>query len=138
MNDILQLLDRSRATDEFRASFQQFVRTGSADERIRFNAGSPPVKVQRTIAKLLQNHAEFPVDHVEVEGRSGCEFFRGTLRMFGVDEERQIRFDWDCRWKAEQQGWTDAFGFPDQIRAAREFGYDCFRGWAELEPAQLQ
>ena len=33
------------------------------------------------------------------------------------------------RWRAEQQGWVDAFGFPDQIRAADEFGWNCFHRW---------
>ncbi|HEX8695519.1 MAG TPA: hypothetical protein VF746_24110, partial [Longimicrobium sp.] len=42
-----------------------------------------------------------------------------------------VRFVWDCKWKAEQHGWHDYFGFPDQGRAAREFGYDCFRAWVE-------
>ena len=40
-------------------------------------------------------------------------------------------FTWCCRWRAEQEGWKDYFGFPDQIRAAREFGWDCFQRWSE-------
>jgi hypothetical protein len=44
-----------------------------------------------------------------------------------------VRFYWDCKWKAQEQGWTDYFGFPDQMRAAREFGYDCFRSWNQLQ-----
>ena len=44
---------------------------------------------------------------------------------------RRVRFHWDCKWRALQEGWTDYFGFPDQVRAAREFGHDCFRLWEE-------
>jgi hypothetical protein len=42
-----------------------------------------------------------------------------------------LKFDfvWDCQWRAVQQGWTDHFGLPDQIRAAREFGWRCFQHW---------
>jgi hypothetical protein len=46
-----------------------------------------------------------------------------------------IEFAWDCRWRAQQQGWVDAFGFPDQIRAADEFGWNCFQHW---QPVQAQ
>jgi len=61
---------------------------------------------------------------VEIEGRSGCSNFTGECRLEpgGV----RITFDWDCAWKARVEGLT-AYGFPDQQRAAQQFGYDCFR-----------
>ena len=46
-------------------------------------------------------------------------------------------FHWDCKWRAQQQGWVDYFGFPDQTRAAREFGFDCFRSWVEEEVSPI-
>ena len=36
------------------------------------------------------------------------------------EDVRTVRFHWDCKWKAQQEGWSDYFGFPDQMRAARE------------------
>ena len=38
-------------------------------------------------------------------------------------------FVWDCRWRAEREGYVDYFGFPDQARAAREFDWQCFQVW---------
>ena len=49
-----------------------------------------------------------------------------------MEGERQVRFHWDCKWRAQQEGWVDYFGFPDQIRAAREFGWRCFERWEPL------
>ena len=65
----------------------------------------------------------------QVDARSGCSDFVGTAVVEGGGESRVIRFAWDCRWRAEQEGWVDAFGFPDQIRAADEFGWNCFHRW---------
>lgn len=124
-------LEQSRATDEFCSAVADFLATRKANPRIRFEATSPDVKVERMLAKLLAEYPQLAIEWVEIRATSGCEFFRGTATV-GVDgDERRIRFHWDCRWKAEQMGWTDCFGFPDQARAAREFGYDCFRGWEE-------
>jgi hypothetical protein len=131
---ILEYLERSAATDSFRAALADFVRTGRSGDTIRFGYGCPPVKVERTITKVLEEYPGFPLESIEVDGASGCEFFRGTAILRGAGEERRVRFWWDCKWRAQQEGWTDWFGFPDQTRAAREFGHDCFRQFAE-EPA---
>jgi hypothetical protein len=40
--------------------------------------------------------------------------------------ELKYDFAWDCSWRARQEGWFDFWGAPDQIRAAGEFGYQCF------------
>jgi hypothetical protein len=129
-----QLLERSRASEPFRAAVAEFLRTGRASERITFDPYSPPVKVERTLAKALEEYPELPLESIDVRGASGCEFFRGTAVLRAGGEERVVRFHWDCKWRAEQEGWKDWFGLPDQARAAREFGYDCFRIWEE-QPA---
>ena len=131
---ILDFLDRSRAADGFRAAVHDFLHRGLPNERVHFDGYAPAVKVERTLAKLLESLPELAIEAVEIDGRSGCEFFRGTATVRAADgAELTVDFDWDCRWRAEQQGWTDFFGLPDQIRAAREFGYDCFRRW-DVQP----
>ena len=126
-----QSLARSRATAAFRDAADAFARSGRPNDRIGFSLYCPPVKVERALTKLLEEYPALELDRVEVRGSSGCEFFRGDLSAFAGDDELRVRFYWDCKWKAVQQGWTDYFGFPDQTRAAREFGYDCFRQWEE-------
>lgn len=129
---LTQLLERSRAREPFRASVSEFLQNGQPNERLTFDPYSPPVKVARTLTKLLLEHPELEIDRVEIDGASGCEFYRGSLRIQTAETQRTVRFHWDCRWRALEEGWTDYFGFPDQARAAREFDYDCFRIW-EME-----
>lgn len=117
------LLERSKATEPFKQAVRDLQR-GVENDRIATNAGSPPVKVLRAIAKLLEQHADVPIERVQVEGRSGCSDYVGRLTV--EPGPLVIAFAWDCRWKADQLGWRDGFGFPDQIRAAREYGYQCF------------
>jgi hypothetical protein len=124
-------LQRSRATEPFRDAVAAFLRDRRSGERIAFHLHSPPVKVERTLTRVLEAYPELEIERVEIEGVSGCEFFRGRATIHAEDQVRRVRFHWDCRWRAEQEGWTDYFGFADQTRAAREFGYDCFRTWEE-------
>jgi hypothetical protein len=128
---ILDLLERSRSSAEFGEALRQFLRDGRPNDRVDFG-GAPPVKVERTLTRLLEAYPELPIDAVEVDARSGCEFFRGTATVRAANERRRVAFHWDCKWRAQQEGWTDWFGFPDQARAAREFGHDCFREWEEI------
>jgi hypothetical protein len=125
------LAPQSRASHAFLSALSTFRATGRPNERISFDRLSPPVKVERTLAKVMVEYPDLAIESIEVRGSSGCEFFRGTAVIRTAAEERHVRFHWDCKWRAEQQGWTDYFGFPDQTRAAREFGYDCFRVWQE-------
>lgn len=129
---LTELLARSRAPSAFRTSVSEFLYDGQPNERIAFDRYSPPVKVARTLTKLLVEHPDLEIDRVEIDGASGCEFYRGTLRIHTAEAVQAVRFHWDCRWRALEVGWTDYFGLPDQARAAREFDYDCFRVW---EPA---
>ena len=128
-------LQRSAASAAFRDAVHRFVRSGRSNEAVVFDRGSPPVKVERALTKLLETAPELVIERVEIRGSSGCEFYRGELTAHTPEGSHTVRFHWDCKWKAEEQGWTDCFGFPDQIRAARVFGYDCFRAW---EPQVLE
>lgn len=131
--NIIDLLERSGATEPFRQAVVRFVREGRPNERVAYPLHCPPVKVERTLMKALEEYPALDLESIEVRATSGCEFFRGTLELRAESGERRVRFHWDCKWKAEQMGWRDYFGFPDQGRAAREFGHDCFRAWAEEE-----
>lgn len=119
-----ELLSASRATREFRESVLHFAATQKSNDRVAFGRGNPPVKVLRAIMGLLEAEPTLVIDSVQVEGASGCSDYRGKLEVqpAGV----RFRFVWDCAWRAREQGWEDHFGYPDQQRAAREFGYRCF------------
>jgi len=127
----------SAVSPEFRSAVNIYASRGETD-RIRSVRSSPRVKVLRVIRQLLEREPELAVERVEIDALSGCSDFRGTVRAECADGVRQFEFVWDCQWRAEQLGWVDAFAFPDQIRAAREFGWDCFRSWqSSSDPAEL-
>ena len=135
---ITELLQGSAASDAFVASVERFLTENRPNERIAFSPACPPVKVQRTLTKLLESYPNAVIESVEIDAHSGCEFFRGELAVEHGSDSLLIDFHWDCRWKADQVGWKDYFGFPDQLRAAREFGYDCFRTWKEMETGDIE
>jgi hypothetical protein len=129
-NDLAELLAESRASDAFKADVIRFLTAGSAD-RLNVRGFAPRVKVARLIKHMLANHPELDIEHVALEGQSGCSDFAGTVRVATSSETRVFDFVWCCRWRAEQEGWVDYFGFPDQMRAAREYDWRCFRVWQE-------
>lgn len=124
-----ELLSQSAATGAFRDAVVEFSKSQRSNDRVHFEPGNPPVKVLRAICGLLETQSALPIDRVEVAGASGCSDYRGTIKVNGG--EKSFNFVWDCRWKAEQVGWKDYFGEPDQIRAARTFGYQCFEKFEE-------
>ena len=131
------LLDASSVTPEFRADVETYARLGEAG-RVLVPRHHPRVKVLRLLAQLVHAERALPIERVEVEGRAGCSDYTGTLVVHAADgSARAIEFTWCCAWRAEQQGWHDGWGLPDQIRAAQEFGWDCFEVWKvkALEPA---
>jgi hypothetical protein len=128
--DLTPLLAVSRASDAFKADVRRFAAHG-ASERVRTARYSPPVKVMRVLAQLLHAHPDLSVERVAIDARSGCADFTGVVHVEAGGCVRRFEFSWDCRWRAEQQGYSDFFGFPDQIRAAQEFGWRCFRLWTE-------
>jgi len=130
-----KILARSCATDRFKADVVAFASRADVTS-ITLVRAVPRIKVVRLINQLLHAHPEWVVDRLQVDARSGCSDFVGTAVVEGGGESRVIRFAWDCRWRAEQEGWVDAFGFPDQIRAADEFGWNCFHRW-QPQPASI-
>jgi hypothetical protein len=125
-------LGLSRASASFREAVNDFLHTGRSNPRLSFDVRSPAVKVERTLTKVLVEYPHLDIESIEIRGHSGCEYFRGELTLRTSGSEQVVAFHWDCRWRAEENGWVDYFGFPDQLRAAREYGWDCFRSWETL------
>jgi hypothetical protein len=130
-----QLIDRSHATAPFKSAVRRFL-NGSEADLIDVRGYAPRVKIERVLAQLLAAEPALPIERVSVSGRSGCADFSGEMTVVANGQPHVISFVWDCRWRAEQEGWTDYFGFPDQIRAAREFGWDCFQRWDVRAPIE--
>ncbi|MGQ0713235.1 MAG: hypothetical protein ACT4PJ_05835 [Gemmatimonadaceae bacterium] len=129
------LLAASGATDEFKDSVRQYSTLGKAP-LVATGGSAPPVKVLRVLAHLLETEPTLRLEGVRVYGNSGCSDFRGSVEAHADGVVRQWHFVWCCKWRAVAAGWVDGFGFPDQIRAAREFGYRCFETWTEA-PASV-
>jgi len=128
LEELETLLAQSRANDQFKADVRQFWRRGEAS-RIRVDSYIPTVKVQRLLKQMLASEPDLPIHGVAVSGASGCSDFVGTVEAQTPSTKHVFDFGWCCRWRAEQEGWTDYFGFPDQIRAAQEFDWRCFHTW---------
>lgn len=119
-----ELLAKSSATPEFKAAALKLEAEQKTNELVRFpRGGNPPVKVQRILMALLEARPELAISSVEVAGQSGCSDYRGVIQV--EPSGTRFKFVWDCAWKASQLGWNDSFGFPDQQRAARLYGYQC-------------
>jgi hypothetical protein len=132
---IHQLIAISRARDEFKLEVSRYS-DGLPCDRIRTVRHAPRIKVLRLLAQLFHAEPELEIERVLIDAWSGCSDFRGTITVTTPDAVTAFRFRWDCSWRAEQQGWFDAFQLPDQIRAAHEFGWQCFQQWDEEQPAQ--
>jgi hypothetical protein len=123
------ILGNSQATEPFKLDVAAFC-SGAPAPRVTVEGFAPRVKVQRLLMQLLAAEAELPITRVAVRGRSGCSDFSGEVKVETVSETLVFDFVWDCRWRAEQEGWIDCFGLPDQMRAAQEFGWQCFQVWS--------
>ncbi|CAN5881398.1 hypothetical protein BH11GEM1_BH11GEM1_23260 [soil metagenome] len=128
MPDLVPFLDAANAHPQFKSDVLSFVRGGSAP-RIELQGHAPRVKVERVLMQLLHAHPTLPVERIRLRATSGCSDFTGVLVACVGDAEHRYQCSWCCSWKAEQEGWRDCFGFWDQARAAREFGWDCFQQW---------
>ena len=128
MPDLLPYLDAAAAHPEFKSEVLTYVR-GGASPRIELSGHAPRVKVERVLTQLLHAHPDLPVERVRVDARSGCSDFTGELVVTAGEAEHRFVFTWCCAWRAEQEGWRDCFGFWDQARAAREYGFRCFSRW---------
>lgn len=137
MKELEQLLAASRAHDEFKMDVLRFW-AGGPTQRIGVEGHAPVVKVRRLLKQVLSAEADLPIDRISLRARSGCSDFTGVVEVHAAGEHHAFEFVWDCRWKAEQEGWTDWFGLPDQMRAAQEFDWRCFRDWrAARRPRQV-
>ena len=134
MTEFEQLLDQSRAADTFKNAVRAYCATGGSD-RIRIEGFAPKIKVRRLLTHMLAAEPHLPIEGISLRGRSGCSDFVGTVRVDTETETHVYEFVWDCRWRAEQEGWTDCFGLPDQIRAAEEYDWRCFVRW---EPVRVE
>ena len=128
--ELAELLTESRATETFKSDVIRFLETGEA-ERVEIRGYAPRVKITRLLKHVLANHPELDIEQVSVRGQSGCSDFVGTVELATPTDRKTFEFVWCCRWRAEEEGWLDYFGFPDQMRAAREFDWRCFKVWQE-------
>jgi len=135
LQELETLLARSRAHENFKADVRAYHERGEAP-RIRVESYIPRVKVQRLLKQMLATEPDLPIDGVSVSGASGCSDFVGTVEAKTNRATHVFEFGWCCRWRAEQEGWTDYFGFPDQIRAAQEFDWQCFHTWRRAQGAE--
>lgn len=126
--EMLSLITGSSASDAFKADVEAFL-TGRDASRIELLRPAPRVKVGRLLAHLLHAEPALSIERVRVQARSGCSDFTGLVHVETASETLTYEFTWCCAWRAEQEGYTDFFGFPDQIRAAREFDWQCFKEW---------
>jgi hypothetical protein len=135
---LIPLLDRSAATDQLKLAVRTLAAqpwgNAPSSDAIVCRRGMPAVKVERVLTQLFHALPAARIERIEIDARSGCSDFGGQLTVHCDDGVRVFEFVWDCRWRAAEEGWTDHWGEPDQIRAAREFGWRCFAVWAERAP----
>ncbi|MEO8879482.1 MAG: hypothetical protein ABI446_03720 [Gemmatimonadaceae bacterium] len=125
---LTDILDESAATAEFKAAVL------SVRERVRTPLVTaarpvPHVKIVRLLTHLLEVESELEIASVRISADSGCSDLTGVIDVSCTDGARRFSFAWDCAWRASEMGWTDCFGFPDQMRAAREYDWRCFKSW---------
>jgi hypothetical protein len=131
MPTLLPYLEAAAAHPELKADVIAFVQ-GAPASRVLLDGFAPRVKVERVLTQLFHAHPELAVERIILRGRSGCSDFSGSLTAVAGETEHRFDFTWCCAWRAEQEGWRDCFGFWDQARAAREFGWRCFSRWEKM------
>lgn len=124
------LLNRSKATDEFKDAVRNFIDTPTPNSVIRYAVGMPGLKILRTIMKLLEMRPDLEIEAVAITARSGCADFVGTIEV--QPGTRKFAFVWNCQWRARENEIQNAWGMPDQIKAANDFGYQCFQSFGEI------
>ncbi|HVE78186.1 MAG TPA: hypothetical protein VNA89_04975 [Gemmatimonadaceae bacterium] len=131
--ELEQILARSAADDAVKAAVRELAANpcGLATSRAAVAAArpAPAVKVLRVLTQLLHAEPALRVRRVRLDATSGCGDFTGILRVDADDERAEYAFSWDCRWRAAEAGLLDPWGYPDQTRAAQQFGWRCFARW---------
>ncbi|HEX8847944.1 MAG TPA: hypothetical protein VF761_00255 [Gemmatimonadaceae bacterium] len=137
---LLAAIDRCPVAEplkhEIRALVAQpfgLVRSGASLRCVR---AAPAVKVERVLTMLFSELPDLPIEAIEIDARAGCSDFTGHIAVTAMGTTRVFEFVWDCRWRAAEEGMVDHWGEPDQIRAAREFGWRCFARWVERTTEQ--
>lgn len=130
ISSLQELLSQSQATPAFKDMLEDFIVKPQPGNRIDYPLGTPAIKIVRTIMKLLEEHPEIAFDSVYIDGRSGCSTFAGEISV--QPQKRKFNFVWDCQWRAQESGLTNAWGMPDQVKAAQDFGYQCFQKFEEI------
>jgi hypothetical protein len=125
---LTDILDDSAATPAFKAAVLS-VQARTRTPRITSARPVPHVKIMRLLTHLLSAERDLQIESVRIHADSGCADLTGVIDVTCVDAVRRFSFSWDCAWRAREQGWTDCFGFPDQMRAAREYDWRCFKSW---------
>lgn len=118
-----ELLNNSKAEDSFKAAVLAFL-DGKDSDLIKYSYGSPRIKILRVLMKLLEEFPDDAITNVDIQGKSSCSSFAGLL-TFGPDQTK-VQFNWDCSWRAKQEGLITWYGQPDQRKAALTYGYQCF------------
>jgi hypothetical protein len=128
------LLDASSAHPAFKADVLDYAARRPV-ERLVIRGVAPRIKVLRVVSQLLHEQPGLRIESVSVHATAGCADFRGEIAVIADGVERVWDFLWDCRWRAREAGHLDRYGYPDQARAAREFGWRCFALWRERTAA---
>src|SRR5881394_3452466 len=116
------LLEASLADPAFKADVHAYAAFQRSDRMIVLGH-APRVKVLRVVSQLLHREPALRIESARIRGTAGCADFRGEVAVTVDGEERRWEFVWDCRWRAREAGLLDGLGYPDQSRAAREFGW---------------
>jgi hypothetical protein len=134
---LTDILDGSAATAAFKAAVRA-LRDRTRGPLITAARPIPYVKLVRLVTQLLDAERDLEIESARVTADSGCSDLTGVIDVQCVDGPRRFSFRWDCAWRATEMGWTDCFGFPDQLRAAREFDWRCFKSWqsADASPSR--
>ena len=131
------ILDESSATPDFKAAVL------SVRERIRTPLVTsarpvPHVKIVRLLTHLLDAERDLEIESVRIHADSGCSDLTGVIDVTCIGGARRFEFAWDCAWRAQEMRWTDCFGFPDQMRAAREYDWRCFKSWHAVDETRSE
>jgi hypothetical protein len=129
---LTDILDESAATAEFKAAVRS-VQDRTRTPLVASTRPVPHVKIVRLLTHLLSAERDLEIEAVHIHADSGCSDFTGIIDVTCVDAVKRFSFTWDCAWRAQEEGWTDCFGFPDQMRAAREYDWRCFKSWQAVD-----
>ena len=127
---ITELATRSQAAGQFKKALADYM-NGKDSGLIVHSLGAPRVKLLRVLAKLLEEYPDEPISDVSIQASASCSGFSGVL-TFGP-KATKIEFNWDCAWKAAQEGLQTWYGEPDQAKAAQLFGYQCFEQFEKVD-----